>query len=556
MSFDLSAFVVTAGIDVVMGLSLYLPMSSGALSVLPIATMEFGAYGFAVAAHHNIALALSVLIGLGVGTAAGSIGGVLLARLHGFGTAMASFAIVSIVGVLFDQLSITGQAEGIFGLPLFVDWQVTLVTVVVGVVGLLALELSHFGLRLRALESDVLASRFIGINVFSTRVKVNIVSSLLASAGGILFAGYLGYLSPSDFGFIQVNTYLLAVLLGGYTTAIGALAGGIASQALVQVTSGLASLHLVGVSACVLVILVIRPKGILTASMTTRVAEFIHVVRRPVPKEITVDAAAEAIWGRPAGPAALVTAERNGDGSGEQVPSTGPRALDVVGVSKQYGGLVVLEDVSLHVDRGEVVAIIGPNGAGKTSLINVVTGLVHADKGEISLDGRRIATTGIEGRVDLGLVRTFQNLRLFPALTVWENVRAAAPSVDRVQPALEMVGLLDKLSARAGSLPYGDRRRLEIARALVLRPKVLLLDEPAAGMNGAEKARLAEVVREVANRGVGVLLIEHDTSFVAQVSSRVVALVLGRVITEGTMLELSEHPVVVEAYLGAPEVSV
>ncbi len=231
-------------------------------------------------------------------------------------------------------------------------------------------------------------------------------------------------------------------------------------------------------------------------------------------------------------------------------------ALHDIGV--RYGGVDALRAVSLAVERGRVLGLIGPNGAGKTTLVNATTGLAPLASGTIVLGGRRIDGLPAHRIARAGIARTYQNIRLFGALDVEANLsagayaRRAGLAAADVLDVLERAGIPDiDLHARAGSLPYGDQRRLEIARALASSPAVLMLDEPAAGMNPSETARLVDTIRSIAASGIAVLLIEHDMPLVRAACDSVVVLNFGQVIARGTPVEVGRDPVVVEAYLGS-----
>ena len=244
--------------------------------------------------------------------------------------------------------------------------------------------------------------------------------------------------------------------------------------------------------------------------------------------------------------------------------------LEIKTLSKFFGGVKAVDNLDLHVERGEIVGLIGPNGSGKSTLVNLVCGVLKPTSGEVIFKGRSMAGQLPSARLKHGIARTFQNIRLFGGLTVWQNLWVARNSTEDIQSQsilrrwlgssttlkreietmLEFSDLADKADVLASNLAFGEQRRLELARAVAAKPQLLLLDEPAAGMNQAEVAELEQRIRSLREQGITILLVEHVMQLVMGVTDRIAVLNFGSKIAEGTPTDVQNNAAVQEAYLG------
>jgi branched-chain amino acid transport system permease protein len=533
---DAVGLMMAIAIDVLMAVALYLPMATGSLFIMPIGAMGVGAYTAAELALHNVSAVLAIVAGALAGGVISLLTGLVVVRLQSWSSAIASLAMVEVLQVFFQNFAPIGGSAGLLGVPLFTPMTATFVVTIVIVLFLVVVELNRPGDVLEAIRDDELAAESSGIRVRYVRLMTFAGSGVIAGLGGALSAGYLGFVDPATYGFTQLNNYLLAAVFGGSTTALGSLFGGAIVNLIPQFVSFAANNTLIVFSLLVVVIMLVRRQGLITRRMV----------------KIVVGALGR--WTRLDRLDLVVARGRTSRLPRYLARRTRYSTMSGTGIRKSYGGVQVLDDVEIEVSRGEVLGIIGANGAGKTTLVNVLTGVVRCDSGAVEVSGddgsRTMRRFGPGGAVRAGIARTFQNGRLFPGLTIGEHVSLLRGK--RGGDELALVGLADQAADRAASLSYGDQRLVEIARALVTEPSFLILDEPAAGMTREEARHVHDLVRRTSERGVGVIVIDHNVEFTSSVCDRMIAMDFGRVIANGTPHEVLADDAVIEAYLGRP----
>jgi branched-chain amino acid transport system permease protein len=477
----------------------------------------------------------ATLIGVLVATAAGALVGVAVARAGGLAAAMITLAVLFVVdsGVKNWQ-ELTRGAGGLSGVPRHAS-DAWLWVAVAGALLVVTLFRETRGGRFAiATREDEIAAPAIGIDLFWPRWTAWTLSIAIVAVAGALRVQAVGSTNPNQYT-LDIGVLLLAMLVvGGMRTVTGAFVGTVLVTAGNEIArqvgdrNEIARLPQLVISSVLLAVMLVRPGGLLgdrdVAGWFRR--RWPDRAPRPMPEPVTNDA-----------------------------------PLVVAGVDVRFGGFVALAGAGVRVEPGEVVGLIGPNGAGKTTLFNVITGLVPEDAGVVRLGDRDLTDEPTHRVARAGLARSFQNLRLFPTLTVRENVELAALSARRYRrddvrvdaaTLLTDGGLADVADRPAATLDYGSQRRLELARAAALSPAFLLLDEPTSGMSDAESAAMVEHVRATAALvGAGVLVIDHDLAFITRISDRILVLANGSPLAEGTPEEIRADPAVATAYLGA-----
>lgn len=563
------ARLVAVNVVVVYGLNLLIGYAGQAF-IAASATFAIGAYTSALV---MMKLGLPFIAAWPAGGIAAGIFGLLASlpalRLSGAYLAMVSVAFnVVVFQILVHWTDLTGGPIGLPAVPgvsvagfEFGEQGMLVLIVVIAaltVYGCTALRQSQWGRAMVAMGENELAAKSLGINTLRLKAAVFWLSSMIVGLAGGLYAHSMHYVSPDVGTLFASFTFVIMLALGGIKTTWGPLFGASFLTVLPQLLSDLQRYHLLALGIILLTVVATSPGGI------AQIVDW--MVFRLKGGSRLRDGARQP----------FSTANLSSVNLDDCIHSPERHDLAVEGIERYFGGVAALRCADIAVCSGMIRGLIGPNGSGKSTLVNVISGFDQADAGTVRFDGSRIDGRPSAWIARAGVVRSFQTSRIFSELTVLENLLAAqfsrrAPrlvaalfdlpssrritreAVERAQHLARALGLQDLVDQRASDLSQGDKRKLEIARALAAEPSVLILDEPAAGLSTEEASALCSVLEPLRAKGLAIILVEHHMDVIMRVCDRITVLERGRVIAEGTPDEIRNDPEVARAYLGLPQ---
>ena len=535
--------VVGVGLNILLGLT-------GQVSLGHVGFYAIGAYTVAILTLKGVDFWFALPL---AGAVAGIVGFALALpalRVTGPYLAMVTIAFAFIIqhGTI-EWRALTGGANGLMGIAppslgalIFTEREMAMLAVTLAGASLYAfhrLARSGWGMAMVAVRDAEPAARSIGLNPVIVKTAAFSLSAVFTGLAGGIFAPLLMFVAPDSFPFSQSILFLFAVIVGGAGWTFGPVVGALVSVVLPELLSSLAEYRLLFFGASLLVILWVAPAGVLGL--------LARLWRRTEPSVVAATAFDVAAFLSPKGAAGT---------------------LEVRDLGITFGGIKAASAVSFAALPGKVTSVIGPNGAGKTTVLNLIGGFYRPDSGSIRLGERELAGSPAWKVARAGIARTYQTTKLFATMSIIDNVlialrrgRLGSMAADAASPAdrdaaealLAFVGYHGSLSVPAGDLPHVDRRLVEIARALAMCPRVLLLDEPAAGLMRSDKDALSRLIRRIADLGIAVILVEHDMLLVMGISDAVIVLDAGVRIAAGSPVEVRHDPRVLKAYLGGGE---